>query len=354
MRDVTDTRGTVQTGQARRPLRLGTRRSTLATTQSRWVAARLAETGVASEIVEVITDGDVNLAPLTQIGGTGVFASALRQKLREGHVDFAVHSLKDLPVAPEPGLVIAAIPVREDVRDVLISRDRITLSDLPSGASIGTGSPRRAAQLRVARPDLRIEPIRGNVETRIAYVRDGRLDAVILAGAGVRRLGLVDQVTEFLSLDTVLPAAGQGALAVECRADDEPVIRALRSIEHSETRACVDAERTLLGALEAGCTAPVGAYARTRDDSGDESGNRGAPAGAATADREAAVRNAESEHVSGGFISLDAFIGTTDSGIRVHGAAPLADAKALGLRLASDVLSRLDTEGARMAMPEDL
>ena len=329
-------------------LRLGTRRSTLATTQSRWVAARLAESGVASEIVEVVTEGDVNLAPLTQIGGTGVFASALRQRLREGHVDFAVHSLKDLPVAPEPGLLVAAIPVREDVRDVLISRDRITLADLPTGATIGTGSPRRAAQLRVARPDLRIEPIRGNVETRISYVRDGRLDAVILAGAGVRRLGLADQVTEFLSLDTVLPAAGQGALAVECRADDEPVIRALQSIEHSETRACVDAERALLAALEAGCAAPVGAYARVNDGSAVD------PTGTLLANTEATVRNAESEHVSDRFISLDAFIGTTDSGIRVLGAAPLADAKALGLRLASETLSRLDTQGARMATPEDL
>ena len=317
------------------PLRLGTRRSTLATTQSGWVADRLAETGVESQIVEVVTEGDVNLAPLTQIGGTGVFASALRQRLREGDVDFAVHSLKDLPVAPEPGLLIAAIPVREDVRDVLFSRDGLGLRDLPAGATIGTGSPRRAAQLRVARPDLVISPIRGNVETRIAHVTDGRLDAVILAGAGVSRLGLIDRISEFLPLDTVLPAAGQGALAVECRADDDDVIAALRSIDHAETRACVDAERSLLAALEAGCTAPVGAYARVVDE-GD------------------GVRNGESEHVSRRYCRLDVFVGTPTSGIRVDGVAPLDEARAMGLDLAKTVLTRLESTGARMATPEDL
>lgn len=331
------------------PLRLGTRRSALATTQSGWVADRLAEAGVESRIVEVVTEGDVNLAPLTQIGGTGVFASALRQRLREGHVDFAVHSLKDLPVAPEPGLVVAAIPVREDVRDVLISRDRITLADLPAGASIGTGSPRRVAQLRVARPDLRIEAIRGNVETRISYVRDGRLDAVILAGAGVRRLGLQDQLTEFLPLEMILPAPGQGALAVECREDDEAVIAALRSIEHAETRACVDAERAILSALEAGCTAPVGAYARVVEQDGSPD-----PSGVHTPGELDDMRNGEGSSSSERYVTVNAFVGTSDSGVRVHGVAPLADARTLGLDLASDVLTRLESEGARMATPEDL
>lgn len=337
------------------PLRLGTRRSALATTQSRWVAARLEETGVHSEIVEVVTEGDVNLAPLTQIGGTGVFASALRRKLQDGDVDFAVHSLKDLPVAPEPGLVVAAIPVREDVRDVLFSRDRVSLFDLPAGSRVGTGSPRRAAQLRVARPDLVIEGIRGNVETRISYVTDGRLDAVILAGAGVRRLGLDGGVTEFLPLDVVLPAPGQGALAVECREGDDAVIAALRGIEHPETRACVDAERALLSTLEAGCTAPVGAYARVVD--GGSVVDDGSPTSASeapTATFEDPVRNRNFVHVSDRYVRLDAFVGTSDSGVRVHGEAPLAEASALGITLATDVLTRLESEGARMATPEDL
>lgn len=338
-------------------LRLGTRRSTLATTQSRWVGARLAESGIESRIVEVVTEGDVNLAPLTQIGGTGVFASALRQRLLSGGVDFAVHSLKDLPVAPEEGLVIAAIPVREDVRDVLISRDGLPLAQLPPGATVGTGSPRRAAQLRVARPDLVIEPIRGNVETRISYVRDGRLDAVILAGAGVRRLGLHNQVSEFISLDTVLPAAGQGALAVECRADDEEVIAALSTIEHAETRVCVDAERSLLAALEAGCTAPVGAYARVLDsqdavDGGMLKGDMSPDAHAEV--RAEAVRNGEGPIEAERYVRLEAFVGTSTSGVRTHGVAPLADAGRLGLDLAHELLTRLESEGARIATPEDL
>lgn len=243
-------------------LRLGTRRSRLATTQSGWVADLLRARGHEVEFVEIATEGDVNLAPLTQIGGTGVFASALRHALRDGRVDLAVHSLKDLPTAPEPGLVVAAVPPREDPRDALCAREGLTLEELPAGARVGTGSPRRAAQLAVRRPDLRIVPIRGNVETRLARVGSGDLDAVVLAYAGLRRLGLTQHVTQVLEPEVMLPAAGQGALAVECRADRADVRELLGDIEDPPTRSAVAAERSLLATLEAGCTAPIGALAR--------------------------------------------------------------------------------------------
>ncbi|GAB48537.1 hydroxymethylbilane synthase [Mobilicoccus pelagius] len=251
-----------------RVLRLGTRRSALATTQSGWVADLLRARGLQVEIVEVVTEGDVNHAPLTQIGGTGVFASALRHALRAGEVDLAVHSLKDLPVLPEPGLVIAAVPVREDPRDVLVARDGLTLAQLPAGARVGTGSPRRAAQLAVHRPDLVVEPIRGNVDSRVRRVTSGELDAVVLAGAGLRRLGRDAEITDVVDTAIMLPAPGQGALAVECRESDTDLVEALGALEHDPTRIAITAERALLRALEAGCTAPVGAYARVEDDGG--------------------------------------------------------------------------------------
>ncbi len=327
-----------------RPLRLGTRRSALARTQSAWVAARLAALGAPCELTEVITEGDVNQAPLTQIGGTGVFASALRQALLAGEIDLAVHSLKDLPVAPEPGLVVAAIPEREDVRDVLIAADPgvRSLADLPPGAVLGTGSPRRAAQLRQARPDLRCQPIRGNVGTRIGRVTRGELDGVVLAGAGLRRLGLTSQISGYLSTEVMLPAAGQGALAVECRADDERTVQVLAAIDDPATRVCVELERELLAALEAGCTAPVGAYARIVDASGcpHEAPGRG--------------DEAESSGADGALIHLDAFAGTSQAGLRVHVRRPRAHAGGLGRATAEQMLSRLDSEGARIATPEDM
>ena len=243
------------------PLRLGTRRRRLATTQSGWVADLLRSRGHAVEIVPIVTEGDVNAAPLTQIGGTGVFASAIRQALHEERIDLAVHSLKDLPVAPEPGLVIAGIPPREDPRDALCARDGLTLEALPAGARVGTGSPRRVAQLRTRRPDLDIVPLRGNVETRLQAVADGRLDAILLAYAGLTRLGLRAHVTQVLPTQLMLPAPGQGALAVECRTDREDVVAVLRDIDDAATRRATSAERALLAALEAGCTAPIGALA---------------------------------------------------------------------------------------------
>ncbi|MGW2786897.1 hydroxymethylbilane synthase [Streptomyces populi] len=247
-------------------LRLGTRRSKLAMAQSGQVAEAVSRvTGRPVELVEITTYGDVSREHLAQIGGTGVFVTALREALVRGEVDFAVHSLKDLPTAQPEDLALAAVPVREDVRDVLVARDGLTFEQLPDGARVGTGSPRRMAQLNAyARSHgMTIETvaIRGNVDTRIGYVHAGELDAVVLAAAGLNRLGRIEEVTDFLSADTVLPAPGQGALAIECAAHDADLVAALAELDDPFTRAAVTAERSLLAALEAGCSAPVGAYA---------------------------------------------------------------------------------------------
>lgn len=248
------------------PLRLGTRRSKLAMAQSGLVAETVREvTGRAVELVEITTYGDTSREHLAQIGGTGVFVAALREALLRGEVDFAVHSLKDLPTSQPDDLVLAAVPQREDPRDAMVARDGLTFAQLPDGARIGTGSPRRMAQLNAyARAHgLRIEtvPIRGNVDTRIGFVRDGELDAVVLAAAGLSRLGRSGEVTEFLPVDTVLPAPGQGALAIECAASSADLAAALAELDDPYTRVAVTAERALLAALEAGCSAPVGALA---------------------------------------------------------------------------------------------
>lgn len=243
-------------------LRLATRRSTLATTQSTWVADRLRALGHEVELVPVVTEGDVSTAPLTALGGVGVFAKAIRRVLLAGGADFAVHSLKDLPTAPYDGLVIAAVPQREDPRDALIARDGLTLRTLPPAAVVGTGSPRRAAQLALIRPDLRIVPIRGNVERRLSLIESGECDAVVLAMAGLTRLGRTSVVTDALSVADVVPAAGQGALAVECPAARPEIVEVLSALEDPATRECVTAERALLARLEAGCSAPVGAFAQ--------------------------------------------------------------------------------------------
>ncbi|MDQ0951683.1 hydroxymethylbilane synthase [Streptomyces phaeochromogenes] len=250
-------------GQA---LRLGTRRSRLAMAQSRQVADAVSQvTGRSVELVEITTYGDTSREHLAQIGGTGVFVTALRDALLSGEVDFAVHSLKDLPTAQPDDLVLAAIPVREDPRDVLIARDGRTFAQLPDGARVGTGSPRRMAQLNAYARDhgttIETVPIRGNVDTRIGYVRSGELDGVVLAAAGMKRIGRIEEVTDFLPVDTVLPAPGQGALAIECAADNADLFAALAELDDPFTRAAVTAERSLLAALEAGCSAPVGALA---------------------------------------------------------------------------------------------
>lgn len=258
-----------------RTIRLGTRRSQLARSQSTAIAHQLAAlTGWRVEIVEVVTEGDVNMSPLAGFGGTGVFVSAVRQALHQGKIDIAVHSLKDLPTTPEAGIQMAAIPPRVDPADVLIGRDGLSLSQLPAGSVIGTGSPRRAVQLRAARPDIEVRGVRGNVDTRIAHVRDGRLDAVVLAAAGVRRIGRLAEATDSLDFTTMLPAPGQGALAVETRGADSPyaldtdamaadveVRAALRRLHDVTTDLAVTCERAILSRAEAGCSAPIGALA---------------------------------------------------------------------------------------------
>ncbi|WP_037912106.1 hydroxymethylbilane synthase [Actinacidiphila yeochonensis] len=251
---------------ARGPLRLGTRRSQLAMAQSGMVAEMVREvTGRDVELVEITTFGDVSREALARIGGTGVFVSALRDALLAGEIDLAVHSLKDLPTAAPEGLVLAAIPPRADPRDALVARDGLRFAELPAGAKVGTGSPRRMAQLNAwARAhDLHIEtvPIRGNVDTRIGYVTSGTLDAVVLAAAGLQRIGRLTEASELIDADVCLPAPGQGALAVECAGSDPELAAQLAELDDPFTRAAVTAERSLLAALEAGCSAPVGALA---------------------------------------------------------------------------------------------
>lgn len=269
-------------------VRIGTRASKLALTQTQQTADLLAAVGgFTVELVHIRTEGDVLKGSLSQMGGTGVFVAALRDALLRDECDVAVHSLKDLPTGPAAGLVLAATPPRVDVRDVLCARDGLKLADLPKGARVGTGSPRRAAQLRAVRPDLDIVDIRGNVDTRLGRVpglpgntteavvegKSGDLDAVVLAAAGLERIGRLDTVTEYLETDVMLPAAGQGSLAIECRTADAParagspggsqgaLAQALSALDDQDTRLAVTAERALLARLEAGCAAPVGAYA---------------------------------------------------------------------------------------------
>ncbi len=251
-------------------LRVGTRGSALALAQSGTIADRLATAaGGTAELVRIRTQGDVNQGPLAAIGATGVFVIEVRNRLLAGDVDVIVHSLKDLPTAPTAGIALAAVPVREDPADALCARDGLTLDTLPRGSIVGTGSPRRAAQLLRHRPDLLVKAIRGNVDTRLALVSGGSLDAVVLAAAGLARLGRSEALTQRLGAELMLPAPAQGALAVEARLDQAEnswYAGALRQLDDSATRSAVTAERSLLAALEAGCTAPVGAYATVDGD----------------------------------------------------------------------------------------
>ena len=290
------------------PLRLGSRKSPMAIVQSELVARLITErTGRRVEIVGVTTLGDVSRAQLTQIGGTGVFVSALREAQLGGEVDLAVHSLKDLPAGAARGITLAAVPPRDDPRDALAARDGAKLADLPAGARIGTGSPRRAAQLLALRGDLQTVPIRGNAGTRLRKVSDGELDGVVLACAGLARIGYTAAITQVFELDEMLPAPGQGALAVECRDDDPELAGLLAAVNDEASMAAAVAERSLLEALAAGCSAPVGGYA----------------AGTGQLAMRAAV------------LSLD---GTR--ALRAHGSAPAADARRLGQDLAAELLRR--------------
>jgi hydroxymethylbilane synthase len=249
-------------------LRLGTRGSALALAQSGLIATALTErTGRRVELVEIVTTGDRSNEPVQQLG-VGVFVSALRDALLAKDIDFAVHSYKDLPTASSDGLQIAAVPAREDPRDALIARDGLNLAQLPGGATIGTGSVRRIAQLGALGRGWQCVPIRGNVDTRLRKVADGELDAVILARAGLSRLGRAAEATEVLDPMLMLPAPAQGALAVECRTDDVELVELLAALDDPATRAAVTAERSLLAVLEAGCSAPVAALAEAAE--GDE------------------------------------------------------------------------------------
>ena len=309
------------------PLRLGSRRSPMAIAQSGDVARLITErTGRQVEIVGVTTLGDVSREQLTQIGGTGVFVSALRESLLRGEVDFAVHSLKDLPTGAAPGISLAAVPARDDPRDALVGRDGAKLADLPAGARIGTGSPRRAAQLTLLRNDITCVPIRGNANTRLAKVRDGELDAVVLAYAGLVRINRTDVVTEVFEPDDMVPAPGQGALAVECRTADTELAELLAAADHPATRAAVTAERSLLAALEAGCSAPVGAYAAFTDRLHLHGIVLGVPGTTTPAARER----------PGG---LDVAAGGGTIVVRERGEADAADAARLGRELAARMLA---------------
>jgi hydroxymethylbilane synthase len=249
-----------------RTLRIGTRGSALALAQTGHVADALREAGANVEIVTISTPGDRSSAPIAEIG-IGVFTSALRDALANGEIDVAVHSYKDLPTARDPRLSLAAVPPREDPRDALVARDGLTLGELPTGAKVGTGSPRRAAQLNALGLGIEVVALRGNVDSRIRKVADGELDAVVLARAGIARLGRTAEITETLEPIQMLPAPAQGALAVECRVDDVDAEHLLQStLDDSASRAAVAAERALLAALEAGCSAPVGALADVVED----------------------------------------------------------------------------------------
>ena len=293
---------------SRAALRLGTRRSPMAVAQSMTVSRAItAQTGREVELVGIESAGDVSRELLTQIGGTGVFVSSLRMSLLAGEVDLAVHSLKDLPTGPAAGIALAAVPGRDDPRDALAARDAAKLADLPAGSKVGTGSPRRAAQLLILRPDIRPIPVRGNAGTRLAKVETGELDAVVLAHAGLARIGRLDAVSQVFDPDEMLPAAGQGALAVECCDGREDLVALLGSIDDAVSRAATTAERSLLGALQAGCSAPVGAYAAGTD-----------------------------------VLRLRGVVVAADGGMALRGSASgtLAEAELIGRQVAADLLSR--------------
>ena len=250
-------------------IRVGTRGSALAMAQTRQISERLAAAAKAEiELVPITTQGDTSRASLASIGGTGVFAAALREALLAGECDLVVHSLKDLPTAEHEGLRLGAVPKRADARDALCARDGFKLATLPEGARVGTGSPRRIAQLGAARPDVVAVDLRGNIDTRLGTVESGELDAVLLAAAGLGRLGRSDAVTDLLPLGDWPTAPGQGALALEVRREtgDRSLERALEAVDHKTTRATVLAERLVLAGLEAGCSAPIGATAFMEDE----------------------------------------------------------------------------------------
>jgi hydroxymethylbilane synthase len=297
----------------KRTLIIGARGSRLSLRQAEIVigALRAAHPGVDLEVREIRTEGDRSDAPLSQIGGQGVFTRAIEDALLAGSIDIAVHSLKDLPPRLPPGLTIAAVPGREDVRDALVTRGG-GLAELPPGARIGTGSERRVAQLRALRPDIEPAEIRGNVDTRIKKVEAGDYDGAVLALAGLRRLGLEGRAAQVFAVSEMMPAAGQGALGVEVREDDRETLEAVRAIDDARAHAAVEAERAFLDALGAGCRMPAGAHAT----------------------------------VQGGTVRLAAVLGTGTRLLRDEIAGAATNARALGRALGGRMLAEASGEAA--------
>lgn len=302
------------------PLRVGTRGSALAVAQTRQTVAGLQERwpGLAVEIVTITTRGDVQTqVPLHEVGGKGLFVKEIEEALLFGRIDLAVHSAKDLPSDLPAGLALVAVPARADARDALVSREGRRLADLPEGARVGTSSLRRVFQLRHLRPDLRIEPLRGNVDTRLHRVAEGRFDAIVLAAAGLGRLGLADRITELLDPVAFVPAAGQGALALEARADDSRVRALTAPLNDPATETALRAERAFLAKLEGGCQVPAGAHARLED----------------------------------GRLVLEGFLASPDGAVflRDRERGSEAEAEALGIALAERLLSRGSAGGTAAA-----
>ena len=290
-------------------VRIATRRSALAKWQAHHVSALLTarEPGLEVQLLELMTRGDRILdVPLAEVGGKGLFVKEIEDALLRGDAQVAVHSMKDLPAAEPPGLVIAAVPLREDPRDALVSHGK-KLSELPRGARVGTASLRRSAQLQAMRPDLRIETIRGNVATRLRKIDEG-FDAVVLAHAGLRRLGLTDKVAQVFSTDEMLPAVAQGALAIEARQDDAETMRRLTPLEDAATRIQVEAERGFLRKLQGGCQVPIAGHAE----------------------------------VKGSLVRLRGLVANLDGTVIIRGerSGPVADAAQVGLELAEELLAR--------------
>lgn len=249
-----------------RILKLGTRSSALALWQSNWVATQLRELGFGIELVKISTSGDVKSGPIGAIGSQGVFTKEIQRALLDKEVDFAVHSLKDLPTEDIPGLCLTSVPPRESVGDVLVSNEISSFDEIPADALIGTGSMRRKAQLLNQRPDLQVEDIRGNVDTRLQKLDEGAYQAIILAESGLKRLGLTERITHVIDRGVMIPAVGQGALGIECREEDAYVREVLAHLNDLSTFLCVTAERAMLKALRAGCLAPVGAWGQLQED----------------------------------------------------------------------------------------
>ena len=298
-------------------IRIATRGSQLARWQANWVAHQLEKLGAEVELVEIITSGDVQRSgPIAAVGLQGVFTKEVQSALLEGTADIAVHSLKDLPTEQVAGLVLAAVPPREQVADALITNQASSLSELPAGARIGTGSLRRQAQLKHLRPTVEVVGIRGNVDTRLRKLDGGEYDAIVLAAAGLSRLGLSDRITQVLEPPQMLPAVGQGALGIECRVDDPAVRDLLGQIDHNETHSSTKAERVMLSLLHGGCSAPVGAWGR----------------------------------VENGRLLLDGLVANAAGTLVVRASAsgPAVDATSLGQQVAQELL----TQGAKAIIAE--